>query len=140
LHLLEQRKIVFNIHFCFESNHRHSLVGRQNILWKNHGYTNITIYAIGQTSEMALYFEPLTSCLAAERLLMQHANGTIEMWFVNSTWSSIISGIYGEMWIIHQYMNNAQLRDILQSIIISKSSYYTANLVLSRGVFSFWRT
>jgi hypothetical protein len=56
-----------------------ALLGRQNILWKNHGCANITIYAIGQTSEMALYFEPLTSCLAAERFLMQHANEAIEM-------------------------------------------------------------
>jgi len=69
----------FNIRLWFASNHRHSLVGRQNMLWKNHGRANNTIYAIGQTSEMTLCFEPLTSCLAAERLLMQHANGAIEM-------------------------------------------------------------
>ena len=70
---------IFNKLLWFASNHRNNLVRRQNIRWENQAFANITIYAAGQTSEMALYFEPLTSCLAAERLLMKDANGKIEM-------------------------------------------------------------
>jgi hypothetical protein len=70
---------IFNTLLWFASNHRNNLVRRQNIRWENQAFANITIYAVGQTSEMALYFEPLTSCLAAERLLMKDANGKIEM-------------------------------------------------------------
>jgi hypothetical protein len=69
----------FNTFLWCSSDQRQSHARRQGIRWKNYSFGNLTVYTIDQTTEMALHVEPLTSCLAAERLLMKHANGAIEM-------------------------------------------------------------